>query len=200
MQCASPILEAAESLFWPKPAPQEATPTPNLAVLLSERDADVPTVRKALAAGSRISDCLPGPSGSSGFTALHVAAYRDNEDVVRYLALRGADLRAVDARGRTPLDVALRERHGGVAAILLVRGGRAAAVSWALRLGDLVAILATVAAALLARCVQSSSSDACLAAAHDAVAPWAATLAKALAIAAAFHLGLGVVSRRLGIS
>ena len=198
MQCASPILEAAESLFWPKPAPQEAAPAPNLAVLLSERDADVPTVRKALAAGSRISDCLPG--GPSGLTALHVAAYRDNEDVARYLALRGADLRAVDARGRTPLDVALRERHGGVAAILLVRGGRAAAVSWALRLGDLVAIFATFAAVLLARCVQSSSSDACLAAAHDAVAPWAATLAKALAIAAAFHLGLGVVSRRLGIS
>ena len=82
----------------------------------------------------------------------------------------------------------------------LVRGGRAAAVSWALRLGDLVAILATVAAALLARCVQSSSSDVCLAAAHDAVAPWAATLGKALAIAAAFHFGLAVVSRRLGIS
>ena len=200
MQCASPILEAAESLFWPKPAPQEAAPAPNLAVLLSERDADVPTVRKALAAGSRVGDCLPGPSGLSGSTALHVAAYRENEDVVRYLALRGADLRAVDARGRTPLDVALRERHGGVAAILLVRGGRAAAVSWALRLGDLVAILATVAAALLARCVQSSSSDACLAAAHDAVAPWAATLGKALAIAAAFHFGLAVVSRRLGIS
>ena len=197
MQCASPILEAAESLFWPKPAPQEAAPAPNLAVLLSERDADVPTVRKALAAGSRVGDCLPGPSG---LTALHVAAINENEDVVRYLALRGADLRAVDARGRTPLDVALRERRGGVAAILLVRGGRAAAVSWALRLGDLVAILATVAAALLARCVQSSSSDVCLAAAHDAVAPWAATLGKALAIAAAFHLGLGVVSRRLGIS
>ena len=197
MQCASPILEAAESLFWPKPAPQEAAPAVNLAVLLSERDADVPTVRKALAAGSRVGDCLPGPSG---LTALHVAAINENEDVVRYLALRGADLRAVDARGRTPLDVALRERHGGVAAILLVRGGRAAAVSWALRLGDLVAILATVAAVLLARCVQSSSSDVCLAAAHDAVAPWAATLGKALAIAAAFHLGLGVVSRRLGIS
>ena len=78
--------------------------------------------------------------------------------------------------------------------------GSAAERAWALRLGDLVAILATVAAVLLARCVQSSSSDACLAAAHDAVAPWAATLAKALAIAAAFHLGLGVVSRRLGIS
>ena len=197
MQCASPILEAAESLFWPKPAPQEAAPAPNLAVLLSERDADVPTVRKALAAGSRVGDCLPGPSG---LTALHVAAINENEDVARYLALRGADLRAVDARGRTPLDVALRERHGGVAAILLVRGGRAAAVSWALRLGDLVAILATVAAVLLARCVQASSSDACLAAAHDAVAPWAATLAKALAIAAAFHFGLAVVSRRLGIS
>ena len=194
MQCASPILEAAESLFWPKPAPQEAAPAPNLAVLLSERNADVPTVRKALAAGSRVGDCL------SGSSALHVAAYRDNEDVARYLALRGADLRAVDARGRTPLDVALRERHGGVAAILLVRGGRAAAVSWALRLGDLVAILATVAAVLLARCVQASPSDVCLAAAHDAVAPWAATLGKALAIAAAFHLGLGVVSRRLGIS
>ena len=197
MQCASPILEAAESLFWPKPAPQEAAPAVNLAVLLSERDADVPTVRKALAAGSRVGDCLPGPSGLS---ALHVAAGRENEDVVRYLALRGADLRAVDARGRTPLDVALRERHGGVAAILLVRGGRAAAVSWALRLGDLVAILATIAAVLLARCVQSSSSDVCLAAAQDAVAPWAATLAKALAIAAAFHFGLAVVSRRLGIS
>ena len=197
MQCASPILEAAESLLWPKPAPQEEAPAPNLAVLLSERDADVPTVRKALAAGSRVGDCLPGPSG---LTALHVAAINENEDVARYLALCGADLRAVDARGRTPLDVALRERHGGVAAILLVRGGRAAAVSWALRLGDLVAILATVAAVLLARCVQASSSDVCLAAAHDAVAPWAATLGKALAIAAAFHLGLGVVSRRLGIS
>ena len=111
MQCASPILEAAESLFWPKPAPQEEAPAPNLAVLLSERDADVPTVRKALAAGSRVGDCLPGPSGSSGFTALHVAAYRDNEDVVRYLALRGGRRRAARGSARRPRCRGMRRRE-----------------------------------------------------------------------------------------
>ena len=95
-----------------------------------------------------------------------------------------------------------RPLSGCSAAALLVRLpiGSAAERAWALRLGDLVAILATVAAVLLARCVQTSSSDVCLARAHNAVAPWAATLGKALAIAAAFHFGLAVVSRRLGIS
>ena len=154
-------------------------------------------VRAALAAHP---DAAKTPS-KGGYEPLHLGAMGGYCSVVRpIIAVYPEGVLRADARGRTPLDVALRERHGGVAAILLVRGGRAAAVSWALRLGDLVAILATVAAVLLARCVQSSSSDVCLAAAHDAVAPWAATLAKALAIAAAFHFGLAVVSRRLGIS
>jgi len=41
-------------------------------------------------------------------TALHVAAWRANHDVVRELITRGADVNATDARNRTPLQLAVK--------------------------------------------------------------------------------------------
>jgi ankyrin repeat protein len=41
-------------------------------------------------------------------TALHVAAWRAHHEIVRELIARGADVNAADARGRTPLQLAVR--------------------------------------------------------------------------------------------
>lgn len=59
------------------------------------------TVRLLLDAGARI-DATDG----FGQTALHGAAYRGWNDVVRYLVERGADLLVADNDGHTPLDAA----------------------------------------------------------------------------------------------
>jgi cytohesin len=53
-----------------------------------------------------------------GDSLLHVAARRGDISVVRYLMRRGADLRARDAYGRSPLDHALQQGHEAVAELL----------------------------------------------------------------------------------
>lgn len=76
----------------------------------------------------------PWPEGDPYFdtprnsTALHFAAWRANHDVVRELLFRGAPVNATDARGRTPLQLAVkacvdsywksRRRPDSVAALL----------------------------------------------------------------------------------
>ncbi|XP_046643175.1 serine/threonine-protein phosphatase 6 regulatory ankyrin repeat subunit B-like [Daphnia pulicaria] len=47
-----------------------------------------------------------------GQTALHIAAYEPNVNVVEYLINKGANLNAVDKRGWSPLHVAAKERDG----------------------------------------------------------------------------------------
>src|SRR5437763_2586782 len=43
---------------------------------------------------------------SMGFTAMHGAANRGSDDIVRFLAGKGAKLDPKDAEGRTPMDFA----------------------------------------------------------------------------------------------
>ena len=59
----------------------------------------------AIAARSRPSQ-MPGPAAIGDQTALHGAAERGYTAVVKFLVEHGADLKAKDARGRTPLDLA----------------------------------------------------------------------------------------------
>ena len=54
----------------------------------------------------------------SGQTAVHVAAVRGSDEVIRFLAQRGAKLDMRDRLGRTPLDIASGTGGGGG------RGGR----------------------------------------------------------------------------
>ena len=49
---------------------------------------------------------MPSAQAVPHETALHGAAARGFNDVVKFLAERGADLQAKDANGRTPLDLA----------------------------------------------------------------------------------------------
>ncbi|CAK0883972.1 unnamed protein product, partial [Prorocentrum cordatum] len=53
-----------------------------------------------------------------GFTMLHWAADKGQERLCLYLTRLGADLRARDGRGRTPLDCALAAGHRGAAQVL----------------------------------------------------------------------------------
>ena len=70
--------------------------------------------------------------------ALHVAAINENEDVALPRAARRRPARRRRARPHAARRRAA-QRHGGVAVILLAARRPRRAVSWALRLGDLVA-------------------------------------------------------------
>jgi len=61
-----------------------------------------------LAAGAE----LNAKDGQRGLTPLHEAARWGWNDVVRFLVERGADLRAKDNRGMTPVDSALGKAGG----------------------------------------------------------------------------------------
>ena len=64
--------------------------------------------QRAVAAvgGGRRASQVPSPSAVPHQTALHGAAERGFTAFVKFLAENGADLRAKDANGRTPLDLA----------------------------------------------------------------------------------------------
>ncbi len=64
----------------------------------------------------------PGAEQAGGNTLLHGAAALGDAELVRDLIRRGATVDASDADGRTPLDIADREGHPDVAAVL--RGHR----------------------------------------------------------------------------
>jgi len=72
---------------------------------------------------------------TSGQTALHIAAGRGLDDVVKYLAAHGAKLTRTDKQGRTALDVAL-----GVGAGAGTRGGGGAHQSTATLLRQLMGL------------------------------------------------------------
>ncbi|KAI0141568.1 hypothetical protein GGR57DRAFT_487142 [Xylariaceae sp. FL1272] len=66
---------------------------------------------------------MPDMSGQNvwyevSLTALHKAAENGNEDAVRFLLARGADVNAKNGHGWTPREVALRHGHKKVARIL----------------------------------------------------------------------------------
>ena len=72
---------------------------------------------------------------TTGETALHIAAGRGLDEVVKFLAEKGAKLHRTDKQGRTALDVAL-----GVGAGAGVRGGGGARESTAALLRQLMGI------------------------------------------------------------
>ena len=70
-----------------------------------------------------------GPNARDGnsecdFALLHVAAVNGNRGVCRRVLALGADTSAVDARGRTALDLALRYNHSALADYLRLKGAR----------------------------------------------------------------------------
>jgi uncharacterized protein len=85
----------------------------------------VQVIARLLEAGAEIN-----AHAANGDTALHGAASRGAEEVIRFLASNGADLQATDQTGRTPLDVALGRGGkvrlgGGAASNPVVREGAA---------------------------------------------------------------------------
>lgn len=64
-------------------------------------------------------------AGAGGTTALHVAAAMGRADFAAWLLQRGADPGVRDTQGRTPLDLATRNGHDAVAALLRAHGGAA---------------------------------------------------------------------------
>ncbi|KAJ2998603.1 hypothetical protein NUW58_g271 [Xylaria curta] len=64
-------------------------------------------------------------SNSSGQSALHIAAERGNQEIMRILLQRNVDVMAQDSNGRTALHLAVTKGHGGLIAELLKQPGLA---------------------------------------------------------------------------
>jgi uncharacterized protein len=60
-----------------------------------------------------------------GATPLHIAAQKNNLELVKLLLAHGADINAVDSEHRTPTDRALKWHHPEMAEFLKSRGGHA---------------------------------------------------------------------------
>ena len=60
-----------------------------------------------------------GPSGHLDMRAIHWAALEGQAEAIGALLENGADVNALDAKGRTALDIARQSRHPKVAAALL---------------------------------------------------------------------------------
>jgi ankyrin repeat protein len=85
-----------------------------------------------------------GEINSSGWTALHYAAFQGQTTVVKYLLENKAEVDARAPNGVTPLMAAVRNGHVDVAKLLLARGadpnakndGGATALQWAVKGGN----------------------------------------------------------------
>ncbi|CAL5016760.1 unnamed protein product [Urochloa decumbens] len=64
----------------------------------------------------------PSKPDYDGRTALHVAALRGYEDIVRFLIQRGANVNSIDKFGNSPLLLALRSGHDRVTSLLAKHG------------------------------------------------------------------------------
>lgn len=71
----------------------------------------------------------PDHTDFTGTTALHDAAARNLASIVRELAGRGADLNALNARGQTPLDMAIAAERRQASAVLVLGGPESAGPS-----------------------------------------------------------------------
>ena len=58
-------------------------------------------------------------------TPLHfLASFMDDRELAELMIAKGADVNAMDKDGRTPLAYATQERHGAVAEVLRLHGGK----------------------------------------------------------------------------
>ncbi|RLM73921.1 hypothetical protein C2845_PM15G09520 [Panicum miliaceum] len=64
----------------------------------------------------------PSKADYDGRTALHVAALRGYEDIVRFLIQRGANVNSIDKFGNSPLLLALRSGHDRITSLLVKHG------------------------------------------------------------------------------
>ncbi|XP_039123974.1 potassium channel KOR2-like [Dioscorea cayenensis subsp. rotundata] len=64
----------------------------------------------------------PSKTDYDGRTALHMAASKGYEDIVRFLAQRGANINSIDKFGNSPLLEAVKGGHDRVAALLVENG------------------------------------------------------------------------------
>ena len=80
----------------------------------SDSDSSVTIIRELVLAGSNVNQCL----GKSRSTPLHQAARFGNPRIAKLLLELGADPRAIDKNGLTPLDRAVNCRRSEVANVL----------------------------------------------------------------------------------
>nr|QCT84044.1 potassium channel SKOR [Thinopyrum elongatum] len=64
----------------------------------------------------------PSKPDYDGRTALHVAALRGYEDIIRFLIQRGANVNSIDKFGNSPLLQAVKSGHDRIISVLVARG------------------------------------------------------------------------------
>ena len=87
---------------------------------LAVEEGDINAVRQGLEAGTDI-NCI---RGKASFRVLHRAAELGDNDMVKYLIQKHADINAMAISGLTPLDLALREGHNLVVELLMHHGAK----------------------------------------------------------------------------
>ena len=75
-----------------------------MAVVLQASETNVDVNRRVLSA--------------EGQTALHIAAFENDPDMIRFLLQHGADITLRDDGGQTALEIARRYKHAGVIRLL----------------------------------------------------------------------------------
>ncbi|MDB5679039.1 ankyrin repeat domain-containing protein [Sphingomonas bacterium] len=117
---AAPLLRlalAAALLAAPLPAAAQLQGSPGYAFLQAVRDDKGEDVDKILAVpGTRIIDTQDVTSGES---ALHIVAKRNDSRYTAYLLAKGANPNLKDRQGNTPLMVAIDHGYAGLVPILL---------------------------------------------------------------------------------
>jgi uncharacterized protein len=92
----------------------ESGATPLIYAVLSSRSA---MLQLLLAFGAQVNS-----KSRNGESMLHLAATKDNQEVVHLLLEAHADLAALDVDGRTPLDSAILHSQAGTASLLVKQG------------------------------------------------------------------------------
>ncbi|XP_052763894.1 ankyrin repeat and SAM domain-containing protein 3-like [Mya arenaria] len=82
-----------------------------------------------LSSGVDVNIPMGQPEGlPRGCTPLHIACWRGDSDITKFLLSHGADVDAVDGSGRTPVMYAVKRRHRHIVRLLEDKGANMAAV------------------------------------------------------------------------
>jgi ankyrin repeat protein len=104
-------LDVVKVLLTRKANPNRQSPQGDTALMLASLGGHLEVVKLLFSSGARLD--------TSGWNALHYAAYGGSPEIIRFLVLRGADKNAVAPNWDTPLMLALRNGRADAAKALL---------------------------------------------------------------------------------
>ena len=93
---------------------------PDISIHEAVQDGNIEAVKQHLAAGTDVN----GTGEELGWTPLHLAAYKGQNEIVELLIAKGANVNAKNDIGETPLDFAIQLKSTEIADLLRKHGGK----------------------------------------------------------------------------